>query len=127
MKFDGLAKAIDSLVSTYKKKLMVVETSYPYTLADADKAANILGEKALLEGYPATPDGQRRYMTDLTKLTLKAGGSGVIYWEPAWVTSSCKTQWGEGSHWDNATFFDAANGNEALPGFDFYDQKNYGR
>lgn len=125
IKFDGLPKAIDSLVTTYKKPLIIVETSYPYTMENIDKANNILDQKALLEGYPATPEGQRKYMIDLTKITLKGGGRGVIYWEPAWVTSSCKTLWGEGSHWDNATFFDAANANEALPGFDYYDLKNY--
>lgn len=124
-KFDRLPVAIDSLVKTYRKKLIVVETSYPYTMENVDAATNILNEKSLLEGYPATPDGQKKYMIDLTRITLSAGGSGVVYWEPAWVTSSCKTQWGTGSHWDNATFFDAANNNEALPAFDFYDLKNY--
>jgi len=33
--------------------------------------------------------------------------------------------WGDGSHWDNATLFDAFNNNEALIGFDFFDLKNY--
>ena len=124
-KFDRLPVAIDSLIKTYKKKLMVVETSYPYTLENIDKANNILDQKALLAEYPATPEGQKNYMIDLTRITLKAGGKGVVYWEPAWVTSSCKTLWGEGSHWDNATFFDAANGNEALPAFEYYNKNKY--
>jgi arabinogalactan endo-1,4-beta-galactosidase len=123
--FDGLPKAVDSLVTTYKKKLMIVETAYPNTMNNVDKANNILTKEALLKGYPATPKGQKDYMIELVKLTLKGGGSGVIYWEPAWVTSGCKTLWGEGSHWDNATFFDSGNNNEALPAFDFYDSKNY--
>lgn len=125
VKFDGLPKAIDSLVTTYKKKVIIVETAYPNTLKNVDKAGNILNEKALFEGYPATPEGQKDYMVKLVQLTLKGGGSGVIYWEPAWVTSSCKTLWGEGSHWDNATFFDSQHNNEALPAFDFFDDKNY--
>jgi len=125
IKFDGLPAAINTLVTTYNKRLMIVETSYPYTMKNIDKANNVLTEKALLEGYPATPQGQKEYMTELVKLTLKGGGSGVIYWEPAWVTSSCKTLWGQGSHWDNATFFDSANHNEALPAFDYYNVKNY--
>lgn len=124
-KFDRLPEAIDRLITTYNKKLMIVETSYPYTMNEVDKAGNILNEKALIEGYPATPQGQKDYMLELVKLTIKGGGSGVVYWEPAWVTSTCKTLWGEGSHWDNATFFDSGNNNEALPAFDFYDSKNY--
>ena len=37
------------------------------------------------------------------------GGTGVIYWEPAWVSSPCFTQWGQGSHQEHATFFDFEN------------------
>ncbi|WP_290836973.1 glycosyl hydrolase 53 family protein [Flavobacterium sp.] len=126
-KFDRLPEAIKTLTTTYKKPLLVVETSYPYTMQNIDKANNVLTEKALIDGYPATPEGQKKYMIDLTKIVLNAGGSGVIYWEPAWVTSNCKTLWGDGSHWDNATFFDSANNNEALPAFDFYDIKQYSK
>jgi arabinogalactan endo-1,4-beta-galactosidase len=125
IKFDGLPAAISTLVNTYKKQLIVVETAYPYSMLSLDKANNILTEKALTEGYPASAEGQRNYIIDLTKIVLKSGGSGVVYWEPAWVTSNCKTMWGEGSHWENATFFDAAQENEALPAFDFFDPKNY--
>ncbi len=44
---------------------------------------------------------------------------GVVYWEPAWITTSCSTPWGKESHWENATFFDFNAGNEVLPGIDF--------
>ena len=40
---------------------------------------------------------------------MASGGSGVFYWEPAWVSSSCYTQWGQGSHQEHATFFDFDN------------------
>ena len=79
----------------------------------------------MIEGYPATPEGQKNYMLQLTQNVLDAGGLGVIYWEPAWVTSSCSTPWGTGSHWDNATFFDASQNNRALPVFEFFDAENY--
>ncbi|MFI8377375.1 arabinogalactan endo-beta-1,4-galactanase [Leeuwenhoekiella sp. NPDC079379] len=120
-----LSIAIDSLRTTYKKELVIVETAYPHTLNNIDKAGNILGEDALIEGYPATPEGQKNYMIKLTREVLKVGGLGVIYWEPAWISSTSKTLWGTGSHWDNATFFDSSNSNEALPAFEFYDIKNY--
>ena len=35
-----------------------------------------------------------------------SGGAGLIYWEPAWVSTNCYTEWAQGSHWDNATLFD---------------------
>lgn len=127
VKIKDLPYFINNLVTTHKKKLMVVETAYPHTLANADPANNILDDKALVTGYPATPTGQKQYMIDLVKLVLQGGGEGLVYWEPAWVSSSAKTPWGQGSHWDNATFFDAANKNEALPVFDFFNQSNYSK
>jgi arabinogalactan endo-1,4-beta-galactosidase len=124
-KFDEIPSAIDSLRSRFDKKVMIVETAYPFTFSNADEAGNILGEDAVIPGYPATPEGQLNYMTDLVKLTLAGGGEGVIYWEPAWISTKCSTPWGKGSHWDNAIFFDAAKGNEALPAFGFFDQELY--
>lgn len=125
VKFKDLPYFINNLVTTHKKQLMVVETAYPHTLANADPANNILDDKALVPGYPATPAGQKQYMIDLVKLVIQGGGAGLVYWEPAWISSSARTPWGQGSHWDNATFFDAANKNEALPVFDFFNQGNY--
>jgi arabinogalactan endo-1,4-beta-galactosidase len=37
---------------------------------------------------------------------IDGGGVGVIYWEPAWISSSMKDLWGTGSSWENNTFFD---------------------
>jgi len=48
----------------------------------------------------------------------ESGGGGIIYWEPAWVSTNCNTQWGQGSHWDNATLFD--HNYQATKGIEFY-------
>lgn len=119
------SKAIDSLKKMFEKPIMVVETAYPYVIDEFDQANNILWDNAVLENYPATPEGQLNYMIDLTQQVIDGGGQGVIYWEPAWVSTSCKTLWGKGSHWENATFFDAANNNEALSAFEYFDITNY--
>ena len=119
----GLSEALKSLKSQYGKRVMVVETAYPYSFVNVDSANNILGEDAVIDGYPATPAGQRDFMIALTREVVDGGGEGLIYWEPAWISSPCSTRWGKGSHWENATFFDAANQNEALPAFDFYEQE----
>jgi arabinogalactan endo-1,4-beta-galactosidase len=116
---DGLNAAIERLSATYKAKVIVVETSYPWTNDGADEAANLLGPDTLIKEYPATPDGQLRYLVDLTQGVISHGGAGVVYWEPAWVSTSCKTRWGAGSHWENATFFDFKRGNEVLPAFGY--------
>ncbi len=112
---DGLGAVIARLRQRYEADVIVVETSYPWTNDGADSAANLLGPDTLLEDYPAAPEGQSRYMTDLTQLTISNGGVGVVYWEPAWVSTRCSTRWGQGSHWENATFFDFHNGNNLLP------------
>ena len=58
-------------------------------------------------------------MNDVVQMTLRVGGVGVVYWEPAWVSTKCTTRWGTGSHWENATLFDFRKGNELTPAADF--------
>jgi arabinogalactan endo-1,4-beta-galactosidase len=109
---------LKNLIETYAKKLMIVETAYPFTLTNADSANNILGENALIPGYPASQQGQLDYLNDLKTKISESGGQGIIYWEPAWVSTNCKTLWGQGSHWDNATLFD--HNNKSTLGMQFY-------
>ena len=56
-------------------------------------------------------------IVEKTKIS-ESGGQGIIYWEPAWVSTNCKTLWGQGSHWDNATLFD--HNNKSTLGMQFY-------
>ncbi|MDX1430060.1 MAG: glycosyl hydrolase 53 family protein, partial [Rhodothermales bacterium] len=110
---------ISRLKMSFGRDVIVLETGYPWTFTANDGANNILGVEALQLGYPATPDGQSRYLRDLMQAVLDGGGSGIVYWEPAWISTACSTRWGQGSHWENATFFDFDNGNELLPAIDF--------
>ena len=114
-----LGATIKRLRAKYPADVVVVETAYPFTLGHADAMGNLLGQDSLIEKYPATPQGQLDYLVDLTRLVVDNGGSGTVYWEPAWVSTKCKTRWGEGSAWENATFFDFEHDNELLPGIDF--------
>ncbi len=113
-----LKETVAKTRSRFGKDVIVVETGYPFTLEGADTANNLLGTDALVAGYPATPEGQHRFMVDITQLTVDAGGIGVVYWEPYWVSTKCGTRWGKGSDWDNSTWFDNPN-HEALPVFEF--------
>lgn len=103
---DNVSTPLNTLINTYNKRLMIVETAYPFTLENADSANNILGNDALLSGYPASQQGQLDYLNKLKEIIKTSGGEGLIYWEPAWVSTACTTQWAQGSHWDNATLFD---------------------
>ncbi|GAB3336026.1 arabinogalactan endo-1,4-beta-galactosidase [Marivirga atlantica] len=119
---ENVNEPIKTLVDTYNKKLMVVETAYPFTFENADAANNILNNDALVQGIPASPEGQLEYLNTLSEKIQAGGGSGLIYWEPAWVSTTCSTQWGQGSHWDNATMFD--HNNQATIALDFYNSQN---
>lgn len=104
--YENLGTAIELLREIHNKQVMIVETAYPFTLENADTANNVLGSGNLIEGYDATQQGQLDYLTKLIDVTKKAGGAGVIYWEPAWVSTDCTTLFGTGSNWDNATLYD---------------------
>lgn len=116
---EGLAAMIERLRRDYGKDVIVVETAYPYTLGNADTSNNLLGEDSLAAHYPASPQGQARYMIDLTQAVVGAGGIGVVYWAPDWVSTGCKTRWGTGSSWENATWFDFHRRLDALPVLQF--------
>ena len=109
---------IKTLIETYNKRLMIVETGYPFTLNNADSANNIFNENALITGYPASEQGQLNYLNDLKTKIFQSGGEGIVYWEPAWVSTSCSTLWATGSHWDNATLFN--HNNKSNLGMQFY-------
>jgi arabinogalactan endo-1,4-beta-galactosidase len=113
-----LKATITEAKKRYGKDVVVVETAYPFTLRNADTMPNLLGADSLIPTYPATPEGQHRYMVDLTQLTVDAGGIGVVYWEPYWVSTQCSTPFGKGSGWENATWFDEQT-HEALPVFEW--------
>ena len=103
---ENLGEVLKRLEAAYGKDIAVVETAYAWTLDWNDDADNILGERSLEPGYPPTKEGQRRYLIDLMGEVLKAGGRGIVYWEPAWISTRCRTRWGRGSHWENAALFD---------------------
>jgi arabinogalactan endo-1,4-beta-galactosidase len=113
-----LGQVLDEAHRRYKVDVLVVETAYPFTNAGEDASPNLLGPDTLVPGYPATPKGQLAYLSDLTKLVVANKGVGVVYWEPAWISTQCKTRWGTGSNWENAAWFDLKT-HEALPAFDF--------
>jgi arabinogalactan endo-1,4-beta-galactosidase len=117
-----LGETIARAKARFGKDALVVETAYPFTDAGEDSAPNLLGPDTLIPGYPATPEGQRRYLVDLTQMVVDHGGVGVVYWEPAWISTSCKTRWGTGSNWENAAWFSLRD-HEALPAFDFLGRK----
>lgn len=103
---EELGDAIRDLKSTFPAyDAMVVETGYPWSTENFDDLGNII--TATDPDYlPVSPQKQLEYMADYTREVMRAGGSGVIFWEPAWVSTPCRTLWGQGSSHDHLAFFD---------------------
>jgi arabinogalactan endo-1,4-beta-galactosidase len=115
---EGCGAEVAALKKEFGRDVLIVETAAPWTLDQLPETARSILNQAV-PGYKINPAGQRDFLIDLTRSIKKNGGLGVVYWEPAWVSSKMRTRWGQGSHWENATFFDFNNGNELLPGAEF--------
>jgi arabinogalactan endo-1,4-beta-galactosidase len=102
----NLSDNIAKFKSKYNKKVMILETAYPWTISGNDSYNNSFGSQNSVTGYPFSIAGQFEMMKAITQEIKDGGGSGIIYWEPAWISSQMKDLWGTGSSWENATFFD---------------------
>ncbi|MBN1950182.1 MAG: glycosyl hydrolase 53 family protein [Bacteroidales bacterium] len=91
-------------------KVMIVETGYLWSQRNYDGMPNIIttADPAYL---PVTPQKQLEYLIDLQRTVLYNGGIGIVFWEPAWVSTPCRTPWGQGSSHDHVVFFDPVNTN----------------
>jgi arabinogalactan endo-1,4-beta-galactosidase len=103
---DQISDNVSRFKSRYGKSVMILETAYPWTTASDDSYNNQFGSQTPISGYPFTQQGQLDLMTKLTQEVIDGGGIGIIYWEPAWISSDLKDLWGQGSSWENAAFFD---------------------
>ncbi|WP_328325776.1 arabinogalactan endo-1,4-beta-galactosidase [Kribbella sp. NBC_00382] len=109
-----LQQAVTTLSARYDRDVMVVETAYPFTLADDTPAYEnvIKSSDQLVPGYPATPAGQSaefRAVQDAVAAAEGGRGIGTVYWEPAW-TSVAGAGWDpadptSGNAWENQALF----------------------
>ncbi len=106
---EDLKQNLEDLALRYNKEICVVETAYPWTLNWSDTTNNIVGlEGQLLEGYPATVQGQKQYLLDLKTIISEvpsSKGIGFFYWAPERISTT-----NFGSSWENLALFDF-NGN----------------
>jgi arabinogalactan endo-1,4-beta-galactosidase len=114
---EKLSDNIFAFKSKFSKDVMILETAYPWIATGNDSYNNVFGTQPPVTGYPYSVAGQFNMMKAITQEIIDGKGSGIIYWEPAWISSSMKDLWGTGSSWENAAFFDF-NGN-AIQGIDF--------
>jgi arabinogalactan endo-1,4-beta-galactosidase len=115
-----LGTLVNTLKTTYNKDVMIFETGIPWTTSSSDGYSNIINSNGNFN-YPITPIGQKQFFNDLVTTVYNAGGKGVMYWEPGWITSSFCDKWGQGSSYENLSFFNFSSNNTPLPVFDVFD------
>ncbi|MBG0819704.1 glycosyl hydrolase 53 family protein [Planomonospora sp. ID91781] len=104
---------LNDVAARYGKPVVLVETAYPFTVADDDGWENIITSAEPYPGYPATPEGQAammRRLTDVIKAVPGGLGLGVFYWEATW-TGVPGNGWdpadpASGNGWENQALFD---------------------
>jgi arabinogalactan endo-1,4-beta-galactosidase len=109
-----LQQTLFDVTARYGKDVLVAETAYPFTMADADFELNSLNDPSLLvPGYPATSEGQLANFRDVLSVVQAVPGGrglGAVYWEPTW-TAVPGNGWdpadpNSGDGWDNQALFD---------------------
>jgi len=111
IKFGALTSVIKQLKSQFARDVMVVETAYQWTNSSRD--GKVYNKQTELNGYPVSAQGQYQYLKAFSQVIIDGGGSGIIYWEPAWIKSSLS--WGL----ETQSMFDF-DGN-ALPSLNYMD------
>jgi len=106
----NMTGVVSDLKSRYARPVVIVETAYPFTSANADSEPNSVTGSAPCSGYPATWAGQASNFTDVQNAARSGGASGVFYWEPTWYAIA-GNGWdpaninGTGDQWDNMALF----------------------
>lgn len=89
---DNLKSEFKKVKNSYGKDVMVAETSYAYTLENSDGHDNTVREGNNDDRTtnnctePFSVQGQATSIRNLIEAVNDAGGLGVYYWEPAWLT-----------------------------------------
>lgn len=117
---DKLSETIAGFKSAYNKDVMILETAYPWTMEAQDSYTNLFGSDPILPGYSYTRQGLEKLLRDMAQEVHDGGGLGMIYWEPAYISSNMKDTWGAGSSWENCALFDFS-GN-AIPAIHYMEE-----
>ena len=107
----NLYNVITDVRTRYGKPVVLAETAYGFTTADADSEPNVWTGSPLCDNILATWAGQAQQFTWVQNTARDAGAIGVFYWEPTW-TAIPGNGWdpadinGTGDGWDNMAVFD---------------------
>ena len=80
---ENLKIKMEQLSQSHNKNILIAETAYPFTLDWNDWTNNIVGleEQLILPEYPATNEGQKKFIKQIKRLTNEVeNGIGFCYW-----------------------------------------------
>jgi arabinogalactan endo-1,4-beta-galactosidase len=107
----NMTSVVSDVRTRYGKPVVIAETAYPFTSANADSTPNSVTGSQPCAGYPATWAGQASNFTAVQNAARSGGAIGVFYWEPTWYAIP-GNGWdptninGSGDQWDNMAIFD---------------------
>ncbi|MEV7738621.1 glycosyl hydrolase 53 family protein [Streptomyces sp. NPDC088921] len=97
----NMGSVVADMKSRYGKNVIIAETAYPFTSANADSTANSITTGC--SGYPLSWQGQADNFTAVQNAARSNGAIGVFYWEPTWYAVT-------GNGWDPADINNSGNG-----------------
>jgi arabinogalactan endo-1,4-beta-galactosidase len=107
----NMTNVVADVKSRYGKPVVIAETAYPFTAANADSTGNSVTGSQPCAGYPATWAGQASNFAAVQGAARAGGAIGIFYWEPTWYAVP-GNGWdpaninGSGDGWDNMATFD---------------------
>ena len=112
---------LTALSQNFNKKILIAETSYPFTLGYNDWTNNVVGQNnQLIAGYDASPSGQKSYILAIKSLVKSVpNGAGFCYWGGEWIAFK-GNQATNGSTWENQALWDF--NNNALEGIQAFNK-----
>ncbi len=100
------------LKTNCKWDFFVLETSYPYTLENADNQTNIYYADQDWATGSTSPAKQRTFLSDMAGKLRDAGALGMITWGNESLPTDCyiyaNDDWGKGSSWENNSYWDSS-------------------
>jgi len=79
----SLKTSLTNMKSKYGKQIMVVETDWPTVCSHPSNSF-----PSDTKSIPFSVDGQTKWMQDVASIVSGVGGSGIFYWEPAWINNA---------------------------------------
>lgn len=107
-----LADNMENIRKRFRKKVVIVETAFPYTDESHDDMPNVVTGALTRETMNLAPsvDNQRAVFAKvIDTVRRQENGCGVFYWEPVWYqVRGVGVARGKGNEWENQAMFDVS-------------------